>query len=523
MARVSASLLAAGIAAAVVLPAVPAYAVDAPTPVTGLAAHPADSQVTLSWTNPSFDGFAGVTVVQKEGAVAPAAVADGTTRYTGTATSTVVTGLTNGTTYSFSVFARNTEGAYSDPAAKPDVSPVPALLTKLTATLSPGLVTYGTPVTISAKLTRTDTGTAISNQPVDFYRKQAGESAFTKMGRLVTNADGVVSHRRLSPDRNAQWYVAHPANPYVGPSQSNTVTSLVRPRLAVTLSRRLVEQGVTSRVGVTVTPAHPGHAVTMQIATADGWKDYAARRLSSSSTATWDLTSFAVGTRTFRLVKAADHDNAAAVTTSFSVTVIRRTLRSGMSGNDVLTVQKRLAALRYDVGTVNGFFGYDTVHATYAFQKVQGLPRTGYVDARTYDRLFRGTSVPRLRYSHSGAWVEADLTKQVLYYVRGGVVQRILNISSGNGEVFYVDGDREVANTPTGNFSVLRKIDGWRISRLGSLWRPAYFAAGGFAIHGAPSVPPYPASHGCIRITISGMNRLYSLLTLGLPVHVYRT
>ncbi|HEV2889871.1 MAG TPA: L,D-transpeptidase family protein [Frankiaceae bacterium] len=523
MARVSASLLAAGIAAAVVLPAAPAYAAAPPTPVTGLAAHPADSQVTLAWTNPADPDFAGVTVVQKEGAVAPAAVADGVTRYTGTATSTIVTGLTNGTTYSFSVFTRNTEGAYSDPATKPEVVPVPALLTKLTATVSAGLVTYGTPVTISAKLTRTDTGTAIGNQPVDFYRKQPGESAYTKIGRLVTNADGVVSHRRLSPDRNAQWYVAHPANPYVGPSQSNTVTSLVRPRLATSVSRWVVEQGVTSRVAVTVLPPHPGHAVMMQIATADGWKDFAGRRLSATSTATWDLTSFTLGKRTFRLVKAADHDNAAGVTTAFSVTVVRRTLRSGMSGNDVLTVQKRLAALHYDVGTVNGFFGYDTVHATYAFQKVQGLPRTGYVDARTYDRLFRGTSVPRLRYSHGGAWVEADLTKQVLYYVRGGAVQRILDISSGSGEVFYVEGDREVANTPTGNFSVMRKIDGWRISRLGSLWRPAYFANGGFAIHGAPSVPTYPASHGCIRITIPSMNRLYSSLTIGLPVHVYRT
>lgn len=520
MARVSASLLAAGIAAAVTLTSVPAYAADPPAPVTGLTAHAADSQVTLSWTNPA--GIAGVTVVHKPGTVAPTAAGDGDAKDVGTATSTVVTGLTNGAHYSFAVFARDAEGAFSEAATKPDVVPVPALLTTLTASVSPGLVTYGTPVTISAKLTRSDTGAAISNQPIDFYRKQPGETVFTKMGRLVTNAQGVVAHRRLSPDRNAQWYVAHPPNPYVGPSQSATVTSLVRPRLATTLSARVVEQGVTSVVNVRVLPAHPGHAVMMQIATPDGWKNYAGRRLSSTSTARWDLKSFTMGTRTFRLVKAADHDNAAGVTTSFSVTVVRRTLRSGMSGDDVLAVQRRLAALRYDVGTANGFFGYDTVHATYAFQKVQGLPRTGAVDARTYDRLLR-PSAPRLRYSHSGAWVEADLTKQVLYYVRGGAIQKILDISSGNNEVFYVDGDREVATTPTGNFQVMRKIDGWRISRLGSLWRPAYFAHGGFAIHGAPSVPPYPASHGCIRITIPAMNRLYASLTLGLPVHVYRT
>ena len=522
MARVSASLLAAGIAAAVVLPTVPAYAAAPPTPVTGLAAHAADSQVTLSWANPADPDFAGVTVVHKAGVTAPATVADGTAKDAGTATSTIVTGLTNGTTYSFAVFTRNTAGDFSEPATKPEVVPVPALVTTLTATLSPGLVTYGTAITITATLKRADDGTGISNQPIDFYRKQAGESSFTKMGRLTTNADGVVTHRRLSPAANAQWYVVHPVNPYVGFSQSATLTSLVRPRLATSVSRYVVEQGVASVVNVKVLPSHPGHAVMLQLATPDGWKDYAGRRLSTTSTARWDIASYTMGTRTFRLVKAADHDNAAGVTTSFSITVVRRTLRSGMSGNDVLGVQRRLAALRYDPGTANGFFGYDTVHATMAFQKVQGLPRTGAVDARTYERLLR-PSAPRLRYSHSGAWVEVDLTKQVLYYVRDGAVQRILDVSSGSGETFYVDGETQRAITPMGNFRVLRKIDGWRISRLGSLWRPAYFAAGGFAIHGAPSVPGYPASHGCVRITIPAMNRIYAMLTVGLPVHVYRT
>lgn len=522
MARVSASLLAAGLAAALFVSSAPAYAAAPPTPVTGLASHVGDSQVTLSWANPADADFAGVTVVQKDGAVAPATVADGVTRYEGTATSTLVTGLTNGATYSFAVFTRNTEGAFSEPATRPEVIPVPALVTKLTAAVAPTAVTYGTGYVVSATLTRADTGAAIPNQPVDFYRKQAGESAFTKIGRLTTNSAGAVAHRRLTPDRNAQWYVVHPANPYIGFSQSATISSQVRPRLATSVSAYVVEQGVNSVVRLTVSPPHPGHTVMMQIGTPEGWKDFAARRLSSTSTARWDLKSYTMGKRVFRIVKSADHDNAGGVSATFGITVIRRTLRSGMSGGDVTYVQRRLAALKYDVGTVNGFFGYDTVHATYAFQKVHGLPRTGAVDARTYDRLLR-PGTPRLRFSHSGAWVEADLTKQVLYYVRDGAIQRILDISSGNDEVFYVDGDREVASTPTGNFRVMRKIDGWRISRLGSLWRPAYFAAGGFAIHGAPSVPPYPASHGCIRITIPSMNRLYSSLTIGLPVHVYRT
>jgi lipoprotein-anchoring transpeptidase ErfK/SrfK len=44
----------------------------------------------------------------------------------------------------------------------------------------------------------------------------------------------------------------------------------------------------------------------------------------------------------------------------------------------------------------------------------------------------------------------------------------------------------------------------------------------GYAIHGSTSVPSYPASHGCVRVTLPAMNRLWSSLRIGMPVHVYR-
>jgi lipoprotein-anchoring transpeptidase ErfK/SrfK len=53
--------------------------------------------------------------------------------------------------------------------------------------------------------------------------------------------------------------------------------------------------------------------------------------------------------------------------------------------------------------------------------------------------------------------------------------------------------------TPVGRFTVYRKVGGFDPSPLGTLYDPLYFT-GGYAIHGNPSVPPYPASHGCVRI-----------------------
>ena len=51
---------------------------------------------------------------------------------------------------------------------------------------------------------------------------------------------------------------------------------------------------------------------------------------------------------------------------------------------------------------------------------------------------------------------------------------------------------------------------------------PGYYFYYGYAIHGSKSVPTYAASHGCVRVTIPAINRLWSKLYIGERVHVYR-
>ncbi|MET8908764.1 L,D-transpeptidase family protein [Micromonospora sp. NPDC004551] len=186
------------------------------------------------------------------------------------------------------------------------------------------------------------------------------------------------------------------------------------------------------------------------------------------------------------------------------------TLREGSRGAAVTTLQTRLTALHYDVGGVDGIFGPSTHHAVVAFQKVNGLVRDGIVGPRTWAALDRPV-VPKPKYTHPGYSVEANLTRQVLYLAKNGVVVRILDASSGKAST----------PTPTGNWTVQRRIDGWRQSDLGLLWRPNYFYRG-YAVHGATSVPTYPASHGCVRVPVPAMNRLWATIRIGTPVHVYR-
>jgi N-acetylmuramoyl-L-alanine amidase len=193
-----------------------------------------------------------------------------------------------------------------------------------------------------------------------------------------------------------------------------------------------------------------------------------------------------------------------------STAVARPVLRQGSSGAAVTYLQQRLVALHYDIGSVDGIFGSQTYHGVVAFQKVNNLTRDGIVGAQTWAALDRPL-VPRARYWHSGYSVEVNLAKQVVYLARQGAVVRILDSSTGKAST----------PTPTGNFTVIRRIDGWRQSALGLLWRPNYFYRG-YAVHGSTSVPTYPASHGCVRVTVPAMNRLWPLLRIGTPVHIYR-
>jgi lipoprotein-anchoring transpeptidase ErfK/SrfK len=127
---------------------------------------------------------------------------------------------------------------------------------------------------------------------------------------------------------------------------------------------------------------------------------------------------------------------------------------------------------------------------------------------------------PSLRES-GYAHVEIDLSRQRLFVVDdAGRMVKSLPISSGSGKWFTSQGRTRRAITPTGRFTVSRKIAGWRKSPLGMLYYPSYICAG-VAIHGSRSVPSRPASHGCIRIPMSAAIELSEMTPLGTVVLVY--
>lgn len=198
-----------------------------------------------------------------------------------------------------------------------------------------------------------------------------------------------------------------------------------------------------------------------------------------------------------------------------------RTLRRGDTGPEVLAVQQRLDALGYWLGTPDGSFGGLTEQAVFAVQGVAGLARDGAVGAATREALAAGAR-PAARSAH-GAVTEIDRDAGVLSIVRDGEVELVVHTSTGTFESYRHDGRRLLADTPEGTFAVTWSHDGWREGALGRLYRPRYFHPDGIAVHGYPSVPAYPASHGCARVTRAAMDLIWArdLMPRGSAVQVY--
>jgi hypothetical protein len=183
-------------------------------------------------------------------------------------------------------------------------------------------------------------------------------------------------------------------------------------------------------------------------------------------------------------------------------TVVLPRLGLGARGASVLGLEQRLRELGFALPRVDRYYGFDTYQAVLAFQKLRGLARTGRVDAGVWRTLTQlGTVMPRYRGTH----VEVSKSRQVLFLVRNSRVELIVHVSTG-----------ATGNTPIGHWRVYRKNVGWDWV----LWYPMYFLRG-FAIHGYPSVPAYPASHGCVRVPMWVAPRLFSSVRYGESIYVY--
>ena len=199
------------------------------------------------------------------------------------------------------------------------------------------------------------------------------------------------------------------------------------------------------------------------------------------------------------------------------------------SGGETARVQTRLFELGFWLSGADGSYGLTTKQAVMAFQKYMGFEASGSVDQRTADGLTSMTLRPIAR-ANAGTLVEIDKAKQLLFMVIDGRTDWILNTSTGNGQE-YTEEDKNtpgetitgVSLTPSGLHKVNReRPEGWWEGDLGEIYRPKYFV-GGVAVHGSNSIPNYPASHGCVRVSVPAMDWIWDsgVMPMGIPVWVH--
>lgn len=187
----------------------------------------------------------------------------------------------------------------------------------------------------------------------------------------------------------------------------------------------------------------------------------------------------------------------------------------------VKELQQFLADKGFYRGPIDGGYGARTRAAVIAVHKALSMSRTSVWQGQELEKLraYEGPSLVA-RKSHPNR-VEIDLNRQLLYLIKQSKVIATLPISSGNGELYENEqGQKVKAVTPAGGFTLYHHYPGWRTSYLGELYWPWYFS-GGYAVHGSRSVPPKPASHGCVRVHMWDADYLNQQLSLGMPVYIW--
>jgi hypothetical protein len=283
--------------------------------------------------------------------------------------------------------------------------------------------------------------------------------------------------------RRAGSFVARTA---VG--ESVAVVVRVQPRLRIRLRGRLVSGRLLPARSGRVVLRSEGRSVRVRVGSAGRFRVRVPARWGPRLTGRVALLPARGYVRVWRRVRL-----------SFSYPSVRL----GSHGPGVLVLKRRLRELRFALPRVDSGFGYGTYEAILAFQKLHGLPLTGRVDSRLWRVLWRA-SILRARVRR-GDYIEVDKSRQVLMEVRDGKVTNVVHVSTG-----------ATGNTPVGTWRVYREVFGWDWV----LYHPMYFLRG-FAIHGYPSVPTWPASHGCVRVPLWIASSLRERWGRGSVIRVY--
>ncbi len=371
--------------------------------------------------------------------------------------------------------------------AVPDASPSPVV--EITCVLSQASVVYGAPVTASGAVTPAAPGLQVSIT-----------LAGIEVATATTGADGLYA-AEFTPVRGGDV-----AARLVPDGASSAARSLVvKPRVTVTTGAAV--PFLTLRYVLKVEPAAYAGVVTTTLAHHGAFVGtYAGRVRGGVVTFELPLRGIGLFSVTSALPGTAE---LGARTVDKDVRAAAKRLAVGSRGPHVRGLVAALQRLRIRVPSVGETLTSDCGDAVVAFQKAYRLPRTYVVDGDDWRRLDTAKPV-RPRYAGPSDHLEVDKSRQILMMVRGGKLRALIAVSTG-----------ATGNTPEGSFRIQQKHPATTSGYGGILFRTMGFY-GNFAIHGYVPVPPYPASHGCIREPMWVADWIYDRAFVGERLYVYR-
>jgi peptidoglycan hydrolase-like protein with peptidoglycan-binding domain len=379
------------------------------------------------------------------------------------------------------------ESASPEPSPSPSEEPLP---TAITSVLSGTSVVYGATITVSGAVTP-----ATEGQDVIIFL------AGVAVADAATGADGSYSAEFI-PRRSGEVVARLAADGAASLPQQLAV----RPK--VTITHGTPVPFLPLRYVITVAPS--SYAGTVSTAVwHNGVKAATVKTRVTEGKAVQQLPLRGVGLFTLKTTLPPGN-GLAGRSIENGVRAKTVTLRVGSSGPHVRGLLTALKALGIRVPYVGTKLNADCGDAVMAFQKAYRLPRTYVVDADDWRKLDTAKKI-KPRYSTPYDHLEVDKTRQILLMVRGGSLRGLIAVSTG-----------ATGNTPEGSFRIQQKHP-YTTTWLGPgiLYRTMGFH-GNFAIHGYRPVPPYPASHGCIREPMWVAAWIYDRSFVGERLYIYR-
>ncbi len=221
------------------------------------------------------------------------------------------------------------------------------------------------------------------------------------------------------------------------------------------------------------------------------------------------------------------------IVVTVSVGLLSATESAEASGVDTSTVarsQEQLSALGMPALAADGFVGDFTRNVLCAWREMHGRsPQRGNLTPRESEEITSAHALPAPPPSLVTGY-NVSLACQVMYWVKatpyepGRYFARVFRVSTGR--------DGHPTDSGLRQITWARDVRYWNSTAYPSpngynMYRPIYID-GGEALHGTyedSGVYPYPASHGCVRMSWADVDFLWSHggTTPGIPVKVYGT